>query len=663
MTQSWLTRLLRQKKDNAHKKRYETFRYDTLTDNGSFRVVILLPGKYQDGLQCDFKTYQVSSPPEYEALSYVWGTQSRAIPLLSDGKQIFITGTLDLALRRLRNPHSSRVLWIDQLCINQDDLDERSQQVQLMRYIYSNARRVLVWLGSDDNMQAKRAKELISTISKVWHIRIGSSYFPKNEDLELQGLPLREAPVWQDLEQMFGNPYFERIWVVQECRVASNLLILWGTEEISWTEFSHTVHWSQEHYASYPDTDGLGSPMLGIMPLALTTPNNTVDYGLNLLLFTRSHKASDPRDKVYALLGLLRRDCQSLKPDYRKSAPEVFAGFVRHMMPRLSTLEILSYVHLTSLTELPLWAPRWALNEDNVGSLEGCTFKASGATKPRYKDSSLWGLLDLEGLLLDRVNCTTQSLSERPTATKQGDIQDACELALSTSSLGPGPYQELICPIVPLVWTLTAGQTTRLGHLTDQAADATHLLDFAAYLVNILILHMKDVATEPRCMRVVLNIAIEAQNAYLQLEKNLDSSMQAKALSEESKVWFENFMRVVHSQNDPGCIASSARHLFERIGLDGNKSARFQMTLVRTYLDRKFFITDQGYMGIGAHLMEAGDRVCVLFGGSTPYIVRPTSVPDEYLFLGECYVHGLMDGEAIKLWEEGKVQSQRFQLR
>ena len=292
MTQSWLARLLRQKKDNAHKKRYETFRYETLTENGSFRVVILLPGKYQDGLQCDFKTYQVSSPPEYEALSYVWGTQSRAIPLLSDGKQIFITGTLDLALRRLRNPHSSRVLWIDQLCINQDDLDERSQQVQLMRDIYSNARRVLVWLGSDDNMQAKRGKELIGKINKVWYVQMGSGCFPKNEDLELQGLPLREALAWKALEQMHENPYFERIWVVQECRVASNLLILWGTEEISWTEFQHIMRWSQDNCAFLRDTVELGSPALSMSPEALTTVTWTKEDWLYLLIITRSHKAS-----------------------------------------------------------------------------------------------------------------------------------------------------------------------------------------------------------------------------------------------------------------------------------------------------------------------------------------------------------------------------------
>ena len=333
------------------------------------------------------------------------------------------------------------------------------------------------------------------------------------------------------------------------------------------------------------------------------------------------------------------------------------------MMPRLSTLKILSFADLTSLTELPLWAPRWAWNEYTAGSLQEYTFKASGATKPRYKESSLWGLLDLESLLLDRVTSTTRPLTERSGATKQGNIQDAWELALSTSSLGSGPYQELICPIVPLVWTLTAGQTTRPGYPAGEAADATHLLDFAAYLVNGLLLEMGNVATEPQCMRVVLNIAIEAQNAYLQLEKNLNSDMPAKVFSEESKVWFQNFMRVVHSPKDPDSIANSAWHLFERIGLDSHKTTRFQTMLARTGIKRKFFITDQGYMGIGSHLVEPGDKVCVLFGGSTPYIVRPTSIPDEYLFLGECYVHGLMDGEAIKLWEEGKVKSQRFQLR
>jgi hypothetical protein len=76
----------------------------------------------------------------------------------------------------------------------------------------------------------------------------------------------------------------------------------------------------------------------------------------------------------------------------------------------------------------------------------------------------------------------------------------------------------------------------------------------------------------------------------------------------------------------------------------------------------KIFLTETGYLGFGPRCLRLGDVVCVLFGGGTPYVRRPTSVPDEYLFLGPAYVHGLMDGEAIDAWEKGKrTQNQEIE--
>ena len=85
--------------------------------------------------------------------------------------------------------------------------------------------------------------------------------------------------------------------------------------------------------------------------------------------------------------------------------------------------------------------------------------------------------------------------------------------------------------------------------------------------------------------------------------------------------------------------------------------------------DQNFFITEKGYVGIGPRCMEAGDKVSVLFGGSTPYVIRQKSITDEYLYLGSVYVHGIMDGEVIDAWEKDKdsenhkFQEKLFKLR
>ena len=84
----------------------------------------------------------------------------------------------------------------------------------------------------------------------------------------------------------------------------------------------------------------------------------------------------------------------------------------------------------------------------------------------------------------------------------------------------------------------------------------------------------------------------------------------------------------------------------------------YHILMVLITMWRKILVSKQGYVGLSAPSVQPGDQICVLFGGSTPYIVRPTSISGEYHFLGECYVHGLMNGEEIQLWEEGILSSQ-----
>lgn len=455
----------------------------------------------QDEIRCHFEAHQASSPPEYEALSYVWGDPARTLPLISEGKQILITTTLDIALRQLRLPQTVRVLWVDQLCINQDDLDERSQQVQLMKFIYSKARRVLVWLGRDDEMRATDAKELIENIENVWCDDIGSSRFPRNEDLEKRGLPPQEASCWSDLQRMLDNPYFQRIWVVQECRVASDLLLLWGTEEISWREFFHTISWAFKNCAFVSDNTVL-SPKHGRRRLNLDAqilisgtnlghnPDNPDDPDwLWLLMSTGSHKASDCRDKLFVLLGLFGESGPSIKPDYRKSSSEVFSELVSHMIPRMQTLQLLSFADLTSLDRFPLWAPRW-VSRESVKPLQDYDFKASGTMTPIFRDTSSWEILVLEGLLLDHVDLTTLPLMEDILDNSfSSRIKDAWDLVNSRKPQVERAYPESRWLIVAFIWTLTAGHTVLLGYPVGKPADASHLLDFAAYQVNYLLLY------------------------------------------------------------------------------------------------------------------------------------------------------------------------------
>ncbi|KAF2432949.1 hypothetical protein EJ08DRAFT_552229, partial [Tothia fuscella] len=113
------------------------------------RLAHLLPAQsWEEDISCNLHTVSLDDTnPIYEALSYVWGDPKRTLPVLLNGHTFEVTTSLESALRRLRHPTSTRTIWVDALCINQKNDAERTEQVKLMRYIYSQTQEVLIWLG------------------------------------------------------------------------------------------------------------------------------------------------------------------------------------------------------------------------------------------------------------------------------------------------------------------------------------------------------------------------------------------------------------------------------------------------------------------------------------------------------------------------------------
>ncbi len=162
-----------------------------------FRRLILLPaesGSLDDQLVGSLEKVWYDETPEYEALSYVWGSPTPAKQMLLNGRNVEITPNLDCALRHLRQPDSQRLLWVDALCINQKDLDEKAHQIKLMRPIYALASGVVLWLGpaTDQTDAAMRSIEKLD--KEYW-----STY-----DFQVNFM------------ELLYRPWFTRIWVVQE---------------------------------------------------------------------------------------------------------------------------------------------------------------------------------------------------------------------------------------------------------------------------------------------------------------------------------------------------------------------------------------------------------------------------------------------------------------
>lgn len=167
----------------------------------------------------------------YEALSWCWGQEvkDRAIRIQESGKyyRLAVTRDLTLALKYLRHPHEERILWIDALCIDQENHEERNHQVQMMSLIYSGAKQACIWLGEDTD-DSTTAIRFIHEIMKL-------------ENFDIISEKKENASKWQSLLLLMQRPWFSRRWVVQEIALARSATIYCGNDEIPWTNFAVAV--------------------------------------------------------------------------------------------------------------------------------------------------------------------------------------------------------------------------------------------------------------------------------------------------------------------------------------------------------------------------------------------------------------------------------------
>lgn len=149
--------------------KWPVYQYESFGDSRSIRILTLHPANGRDqplrGYLSTESLDESASEIDFEAISYVWGSRSRTEQLhLDDGRVLPITQSIHDALRRLRRQDQPRRLWADQVCINQNDVEERSQQVDLMNLVYRSARQILVWLGHDDAGVAYEAFNMIEKL-------------------------------------------------------------------------------------------------------------------------------------------------------------------------------------------------------------------------------------------------------------------------------------------------------------------------------------------------------------------------------------------------------------------------------------------------------------------------------------------------------------------
>ncbi|PSN75113.1 HET-domain-containing protein [Corynespora cassiicola Philippines] len=327
-----------------HSNSTPVYEYRPLLEGAdSVRLLRLLRSSKGDPIRCELIDYtlpaaQNSAP--YDALSYVWGstaTKKQITIVESSGKEYSLDVTINLfsALQHLCDPLFERILWIDAICINQNDLDERERQVQLMTRIYWCANRVIVWLGDED----EHTEEIFKAIET-------SIYSTERRIRQMHASAGRlEVKI---AASILRRPWFKRTW---EVAAAKSIHLKCGVYDLSGSAFlrliQNTVYFdhfmrSHGHQESLRKEFDPSQCLIYLMnsepPAILNRSTQLATLAMlslgELIEMFYSHETTDQRDKVYSLLGMSYdgQDSPGLNIDYRRPWRDLFHNLAKHIL-------------------------------------------------------------------------------------------------------------------------------------------------------------------------------------------------------------------------------------------------------------------------------------------------------------------------------------------
>ena len=312
------------------------------------RLVTLLPNPDPDDIiECVLSTVVLGEKP-YEALSYVWGDESRKTRIQLDDERFMVTLNLEAALHYLRYPHNPRVLWIDALCINQKDPVEKSAQVAFMTDIYDQAQNVLSWLGVGSHSRATHPSTIFDFIKDTHRfdeLRQGQPYWAQR----------RLGNMEQGIKLIFSeNAVWRRIWIVQELAMAKNVIFCAGEQTVTMDdmeEFSKSLDLFKYYIKTNPEEAWVGKRIIkGHTPFQRMLLDWCDEVGWAIGGLSRFNRrgttlkniydgvleyytslASDPHDMIYAVRGVCK-DPSDTHVDYTQSVRDLYCRFTKRCL-------------------------------------------------------------------------------------------------------------------------------------------------------------------------------------------------------------------------------------------------------------------------------------------------------------------------------------------
>ncbi|KAK4163290.1 heterokaryon incompatibility protein-domain-containing protein [Cladorrhinum sp. PSN259] len=591
------------------------------------RLLKLLPRVPFGRIRCELFEVAVREIGEYQAVSYTWGAGERSGVIFVDGKSMSVSPNVEDLLYHLSSYFRSRFLWIDQVCINQADNDEKSSQIPLMGDIYRDADNTIVWL--DDVEEPWKARSMLAAI---WHEHM---YGTTQSTLELMRSHAEESPLmgWAAMMNVFAHPWFSRVWVIQEIILSPRATVLASGEKIQWSHFEvfaelmlsspfNTLLRSNDAYG-FKDDACIGLGNAAKMAIFRRIFWNSSDYSIGgsleyLLGIFANFQSTLPADRIYGLLALLSPEYRSaahwLQPDYSKPPDEVFTIVATHLL-HSDCNEILSLAGIgydRNLPQLPSWVPDW--------------------TSLSVKDK--W-----------RMNFTQASHSSRYSASSSVPLSHYFP-SLEVLSI-KGHLFDTILHLSP-VHTYAAHHKSEFAPTQQEKAAVIRPHLISRRMASQHIADPYPATGQPR-----------DEAFWRTLIGDTESSRPANAeFGKYFRLW--EIMLGYQSRDDPDMesdFAAGMEDLLSENDIKAQGQEPVPMLLrqvsfwnsnrIMCSTGRKFCVTKKGFMGMVPPGTREGDLLVILYGLYTPFVVRPVEGSERVRIVGEAYVHGMMDGEAL----------------
>ncbi|CAN9446056.1 unnamed protein product [Alternaria alternata] len=570
---------------------------------------------------------------DFEALSYTWGDLNDVKSIIVNGMRRDVTKNLEAAMRALRDLPETRLgmrYWVDSLCINQEDKEERDAQVKRMKEIYGRARAVIVWLGQEaetDNIAVRIMRHL------CWNPCVGEKPKP-SEDLRVGGE--------LSLLTFAQKPYWNRAWIIQELAMNQNsTLILCGKHELTRkmlqlgaSYFQKSLQISEEQHLHHnhdrdPDARLKNSRVYRLA--GLTSNSNEVKLS-PLMHLVRRANAKDDRDKVYSILGLLdpiiSRD---ITPNYSLPVQVVYTDFMMSIIKNCGGLGEIAYAGIhPNENGWTSWVSDWRLpfGRHHIRYLRSCSASGDLPAKTRFKRGKGGPLLVCSGCHVDTVDGTaTEPSSRSPT--------QSCYNSDRYNGRMPEALQQTLLMDHPKA---IPGRTMGYPKATTGGPDHGAIKDV---ILQLPWSFERSTTKSPVNFRPISKWRELLQSSYFQKFDEFRKHNQDFHIGGQS---FQSFFPPDHPK-----------------GIKPKVLLHHLRLAVLSLEQRALITTESGRLGLAPAAVRQGDVVAILFGCSFPLVLRPC-FDDMYQVIGECYVHELMDGRMFSQERDGQVPQREFVL-